>query len=117
MSQRANQVAEELRRIISMIFLRDLNEPLMSFVTITRIEVADDLRFGRVFYSIMGNEDQVAEAEKIFAKNRKTVKQLAIEKINLRYAMEIRFERDHSIEHSLKIDEILKKIKEKGDGK
>jgi len=113
MSQRSSQVSEELRKVISMILIQDLTEPSLGFVTITRVEVTDDLRFARVFYSVMGTEEQCAESERVILKNRKFIRKLAVEKINMRYAMEIRLERDHSIEHSIRIGEILKKIKKK----
>lgn len=113
MSQRSDQVAEELRKIISMIFLEDLNDARLGFVTITRIELTDDLRFAKIFYSVLGNEEQKLATEEAVNDNASFIKKLAIERINMRYAMEMRFERDKSIEHSFQIDQILKKIKEK----
>ena len=111
MSQRSNQVAEELRKIISMIFLEDLNDPRMGFMTVTRIELKDDLRFARVFYSVLGDEKQKASTEEALAANLRFIKHLAIERINMKFAPELRFELDPSIEQSFKIDSILKKIK------
>ncbi|MBI2095725.1 MAG: ribosome-binding factor A [Candidatus Omnitrophica bacterium] len=58
MSQRSDQVAEELRKIISLIFLEELHDPRMGFVTVTRIELTDDLRFARVFYSVLGESKE-----------------------------------------------------------
>ena len=112
MSQRSNQVAEELRKIISMILLEDLHDPRIGFVTITRIELTDDLRFAKVFYSIFGSEQQKKGTEEALAQNLKAIKHLAIQKINMRYATEMRFELDRSLDYGFKIDEILKKIKD-----
>ena len=111
MSQRSDQVAEELRKIISMIFLEDLDDSRMGFVTITRIELTDDLRYAKIFYSVLGSQEQKLSAEAAIEENTRFIKKLAIERINMRYAMEMKFERDKSIEHSFQIDEILKKIK------
>ena len=111
MSQRSNQVAEELRKIISMILLEDLNDPRMGFITVTRIDLTDDLRFAKIFYSVLGDEEQKKSTEEVLANNLNFIKKLAIERINMRYGMEIRFEMDPSIEQSFKIDSILKKIK------
>ncbi len=112
MSQRSNQVAEELRKIISMILIEDMSsDPRMGFVTITRIELTDDLRFARVFYSVLGSEEQKAETEKAILDNKAIIRRMAVERINMKYAMDLKFEPDKSIEHSFKIDTILKKIK------
>ena len=111
MSQRSNQVAEELRKIVSMILLEDLNDPRMGFITITRIELTDDLRFARIFYSVLGDNAQKEGTREALEENMSFIRRLAVEKINMKYAMDIKFEVDKSIEHSFHIDELLKKIK------
>ncbi len=113
MKQRAKQVAEELRKIISMILIEDLTDPKMGFVTITRIELTDDLRFARVYYSVLGAEEEKQSAAESFEENGRFIRKLAVQRVNLKFAPEIRFELDHSIEHGFKIDEVLKKIKKK----
>ena len=111
MSQRADQVGEELRKIISMILIQDLSDARLGFVTITRIAVTNDLRLARVYYSVLGDETQQKNSEKAIIENKGFIKRLAVERINMRYAMDIRFERDKSLDYSFQIDEILKKIK------
>lgn len=115
MKQRASQVAEELRKIISMILLENITDPDIGFVTITRIEMTDDLRFARVFYSVLGDAQQKKKTAQAIADNKSYIKRLAIQRINMRYAMDMRFELDESLEHGQKIDEILKKIKKKDE--
>lgn len=115
MSQRSNQVAEELRKIVSMILIEDLSDPRMGFVTITRIELTDDLRYARIFYSVLGDAEQKKATQEALEANMGFIKRLAIERINMKYAMGIKFELDSSIEHSFRIDEILKKIKKKNE--
>lgn len=112
MSQRSVQVAEELRKIISQILLEDLNDPGIGFVTITRVELTDDLRFARVFYSIFGSDEEKETTEKALFKSMRIIRKLAVERLNMRYAVDIRFEADESLDAGFRIDEILKKIKE-----
>ncbi len=111
MSQRSNQVAEELRKIVSMILLEDVNDPRMGFITITRIELTADLRFARIFYSVLGDEKQKLSTKEALDENMRFIKKLTVQRINMKYAMTIKFELDKSIEHSFHIDDILKKIK------
>ena len=112
MSQRANKVAEELRKIVSMILLDDLSDSRLGFVTVTHIRVTDDLRFAKVFYSVLGDEAKKKSTEEAIADNFSFIKKLAVERINMKYAMDLRFELDRSIEEGFHIDAILKKIKE-----
>lgn len=113
MSQRSDQVAEELRKIISMILIEDIHDPRMGFVTITSIELTEDLRFARVFYSVMGDDAVKASTREALSENKGLIKKLAVGRINMKYAMEIKFEPDKSIENSFRVDELLKKIKKK----
>lgn len=115
MSQRSEQVAEELRKIISMIFIDDLNDPRMGFITITRIDLTPDLRFARVHYSVLGDEAKRKETAQALSEHFGYIKKLAIERINMRYAMDLKFELDRSIEDSFRIEEILNKIKANED--
>jgi ribosome-binding factor A len=111
MSQRANQVAEELRKIVSMIFVEDMSgDPRIGFVTITRIEVTDDLRFARIYYSVLGDEEKQRSTEEALDENMGFIRHLAVERLNMKFAPDIRFEKDKSIEHSFRIDDILRRI-------
>ncbi len=113
MSQRSNQVSEELRKIISMILLEDITDPRFGFITITRIELTDDLRFARVFYSVLGTEAEQSATDEAIEENAAFIRHLAVERINMKYAMDIKFERDRSIDASFRVDDILKKLKKK----
>lgn len=110
MSQRSNQVGEELRKIISKIFLEELTDPRIGFVTITRVEVAEDLRFAKVFYSVLGEETQKKLTAEAIADQLGYIRKLAVVRINMKFAMDFRFEPDPSIEESFRLGEILKKI-------
>ncbi|MBI3253090.1 MAG: 30S ribosome-binding factor RbfA [Candidatus Omnitrophica bacterium] len=113
MSQRSDQVAEELRKIVSRVLLEDLHDPRIGFVTITRIEITGDLRHAKVFYSILGDANARDSTLEALEENRGLIKKLTIERLNMKYAPEIKFEEDKSIEHVFKIDEILRSIKKK----
>lgn len=112
MSQRADKVGEELRKIISRMLIEDLNDPGLGFVTITRIELTDDLRFAKVFYSVLGSPEQKKSTQEALQRHLPLIRRMVVERINMKYAMTIKFEADASIDHSFEIDSILKKIKE-----
>jgi len=114
MSQRSDQVAEELRKIVSMILLEDLTDPRLGFITITRIALTGDLRFARIFYSVLGEDAAKESTREALEEKLGFIRRLVVERINMKYGMEIKFEVDQSIEHSFHIDEVLKKIKQDG---
>jgi ribosome-binding factor A len=69
-----------------------------------------------VFYSVLGDEEQKTATEEALAENMKLIRRLAVQRINMKFAMEIKFELDKSIEHSFNVDKILKDLKKKEEG-
>ena len=117
MKQRANRVSQELKKIISQILLEELSDPRLGFITLTHIEVTDDLRFARVYYSVLGDEEQKQATAEALEEHLSFIRRLAVQQINMKFAMEIKFEVDKSIDQSFRIDSILKQIKkEKPEG-
>lgn len=92
--------------------LRDIKDPRIAgkMISVTRVETTGDLRYAKVWLSVMNLED-----EKEFKKGLKAAsgwlrKQIG-ESLNLRYTPELVFEIDHSIEYSAHINEILQELK------
>lgn len=94
-------VAEELA-----IALRDARDPriLDNFVSVTRAEVAPDLKVARVYYSALG--DSTAAGEGMRAAAPMLRRHLAMT-LNLRITPELLFYADGSIAHGARIAKIL----------
>ena len=97
-------VAEELA-----VCLRDARDPriLDNFVSITRAEVAPDLKVAKVYYSALG--DAKAAGEGLRAAQGMLRRHLAMT-LNLRITPELLFYADGSIEHGARIARILEEI-------
>ena len=97
-------VAEELA-----ICLRDARDPriLDNFVSITRCEVAPDLKVARVYYSALG--DAKAAGEGLRAAQGMLRRHLA-RTINLRQTPELLFYADGSMAHGARIARILEEL-------
>jgi ribosome-binding factor A len=74
--------------------------------------MSDDLRFARIFFSVLGKEEDYKKTKKALDSALGFIRKLASERINLRYAPEIIFKEDKSGEYSIRIQEILDEIKE-----
>jgi ribosome-binding factor A len=97
-------VAQELA-----VCLRDARDPRIidNFVSITRAEVAPDLKVARVYYSALG--DAKAAGEGLRAAQGMLRRHLAMT-LNLRITPELLFYADGSIEHGARIARILEEI-------
>ena len=104
-------VAKELA-----IALRDVREPKVqnNFVSITRAEVAPDLKYATVYFSCIGDFKEAHEGLKKCAGMLRH--HLAVT-LNLRITPELLFKKDGSMEHGARIAELLEEINsEKKDG-
>ena len=112
MGQRASRVAEELRKIITQILLEELSgDPRLGFLTVTKVQVTDDLRLGKVYYSVLGSDEQKQATAEALEEELGFIRRLVAQRLNMKFAIEVRFDPDRSIEHSFRIDSILKKLK------
>ncbi len=56
-SYRQARLAEFLRDEISTIIQRELRDPRVGFVSVTRVEMSPDLRHARVYVSVYGSPE------------------------------------------------------------
>ena len=99
-------VAQELA-----IALGEVREPkvINNFVSITRAEVAPDLKYASVYFSAMGDTD---EAKLGLEKCKGVLRHHLARTLNLRITPELHFVKDGSIEHGARISRLLEEIKE-----
>lgn len=110
MKNRARKVAEVFKEEVSRIVRDELRDPRIGFVTITAVELTDDLRYAKIYYSIMGLEKEKEETAKALESGLGFIRRLIGSSIKLRYLPEIKFILDDTAEYSINIQKILDKI-------
>ena len=97
-------VAQELA-----IALGEVREPkvINNFVSITRAEVAPDLKYASIYFSCIGDSKEAIEGLK---KCTGMLRHHLAVKLNLRITPELAFIKDGSIEHGAKIARLLEEI-------
>ena len=53
---RPDRLGDQIRAEISEIVAREVHDPRIGFITITRVQVTSDLQIARVFYTTMANQ-------------------------------------------------------------
>ena len=98
-------VAKELA-----IAIGNVREPKVidNFVSITRAEVAPDLKYATVYFSCIGDFKEAAEGLK---KCMGMLRHHLAHTLNLRITPELSFVKDGSMEHGARIAELLEQIK------
>lgn len=113
---RPERVQEALRQEISRITLGEIKDPRIGFLTITKVELTKDLRYAKVYFSVLGGAKEKALALKGLNSAKGYIKGMVADRVKLRLVPEISFRIDESIEHTKEIYDLFEKIKEKKKG-
>jgi ribosome-binding factor A len=117
MQQRSDRVASLLIKEVSQVIREDIQDSNIGFVTFLRADVAKDLRNAKIYYSVLGSDDDKLKTDLAIQKSAKEIKRLVNDRIQLRYAIDIRFVREDGLDNAFRVDEILNTIrKERGAG-
>ena len=96
---------------ISMIIMEEIKDEDIKFVTITGVEVTNDLSFAKVYYTILDDKKKEKTQDALNKASSFIRKKLA-ERIEIRHTPELKFIYDSSEEYRTHIDKIIEKIHE-----
>ncbi len=107
---RSDRVADLIRREVADIIIRGDLDRDIGFVTITRVEVSRDLQNAKIYISVLGDKDvREREFEKLL-EEKKRIRYLLAQRLNLRHTPIIKLFRDDSLDNSIRVQQILKNI-------
>ena len=110
--KRPERIAEQIKEEVSQIVLGGMQDQRIGFVTVTDAEVSPDLRYARIYVSILGSAKQVAESMAALNAATGFIRRQLGRGLRLRYIPNLHFVHDETIETAARIEEILK---EEGD--
>ena len=101
MSRRTERVAEAIRRLSSEILHGQLRDPrILGFVTITKVDLTADLRFARIYYSVLGDEKKKKNVGHGLKSAKNFIRKQIAHELKLRYAPDIVFTVDTKMEQA-----------------
>ncbi len=104
---RGNRINEELKREISDILQNEIKDPGLGMVSIVLCDVSRDLSVAKVYYSVLGNEAAVESSKEAIKRGTGFIRREVSRRLSLRHTPELVFIYDDSIEHGIKIAQII----------
>lgn len=111
-SHRPERLAELLRELIAGSLAERVRDPRIGFVTVTGVEVTPDLGHARVRVSVMGTVEERARTLEGLESATGFLRARVAGELHLRTSPELHFELDRGLEHALRIDQVLRDLKE-----
>jgi len=107
-SNRMVSVGRQIQAEIADIIRSEIDDPLIGFVTITDVEMSPDLKHARVYYSVLGDEEQKEASGRGLRRAGSFIRGLIGERMELRYTPTLRFVHDETPERAQRIEELLR---------
>ena len=112
-NNRMERIKEEYRRELAAIF-REIKDPrLSSMVSVMAVEITKDLKYAKVYVSVMGTAEEKDNSMKALKSSVGFIKREIGARLNLRGVPHPTFVLDNSIDYGAHINEMIKKINEK----
>jgi ribosome-binding factor A len=107
---RTGRVGEQIKKELSLLIQSELKDPRIGFVTVTGVEVTNDLSQAKVYLSVLGDEEQKQASLKGLDKANGFLRSELGKRIRLRHVPELIFKIDESIAYGSRIEKLLSDI-------
>jgi ribosome-binding factor A len=116
---RVSRLNSLLKEVISEVIHRDIhhNPYLNEFITITRVEITADLKYAKVFVSILGEADYKLKALQALSESARQIARMASKKVVMRLFPQLTFEIDTGLEKQFRIEALLLQISDEQKGR
>lgn len=105
---RTIRISEEIKKELSNLIQNELKDPRLSkLVSVLHVNVTKDLRYAKVFISVMGSDEEKRSTLEGLKNASGFIRREIGHRIQLRYTPEIHFELDNSIEHGAYITKLI----------
>lgn len=109
------RIAEEIKREVSAIVAKEVKDPRLGMISITDVEVSRDLSIAKVFFSMLGSEEERTKTLEGLNRAKGFVRSELAKRLQLRHTPEVNFLFDNSLEQGAKMDALLKSLRNDSD--
>jgi len=107
-----------LKEVLSEVIHSDVRNPhVAQFVSVTSVDITNDLQHAKVYISVIGTPKEKEETIKALQSAAGFIAIQSSKKVVMRYFPALTFKLDTSVEQQIRIDELLHKIKKEQDAR
>jgi ribosome-binding factor A len=110
-TRRTKQVGELLREELTDIIRREVKDPRVGFMSITRVDVTPDLRTAQVYVSVLGTDEERQKTQEALHSAAKYIRFHLKPRLRMRQIPELDFRDDRSMEYAQQISDHMAEIR------
>ncbi len=107
---RPDRLGDQMRAELSDVLVREVHDPGIGFITLTRVHVTPDLLLARVYYTTMGDAAARKQTERALGRALPFLRRQIAGRLRLRRVPELEFRFDESIGHQDRVEKIIQEI-------
>lgn len=108
MKTRLIRINDEIARVAAEVIRSELSDPRIgTIVSVLKAETTNDLKHSKLFVSILGDKEQQEKTMEGLDKANRFIRKRIADIINLRQTPEIKFVFDDSIEHGMRMQQLI----------
>jgi ribosome-binding factor A len=107
---RPERVADLIRSELGTLLTRDVRDPGIGFITVTRVHLSPDLQLARVFYTALGDEKARTRTARAIDRAAPFLRRQIGSRLRLRRVPELVFVYDQSVAGQDRIEQLLNEI-------
>ncbi len=112
MTRRTERVGHVIQRELSDYILREISDPKLGFITLSRVEVSTDLGLAKIFVTVLGPESDKQNSLEILNRYAPRMRSRLSKAMATRTVPKIIFVEDKNLEHGFRINELLKEVRD-----
>jgi len=111
--RRPERLAEQIKEEVSLIIAGEVEDPRVGFVTVTDAKLTPDLRYAKIYVSVLGTEAEVKESLAALKHAAGFIRTQLGAMLRMRRTPELHFVYDETTETAARIEELLSEEVEK----
>jgi ribosome-binding factor A len=107
---RPERVAERIREEMTLLLQRDIQDPILVGITVTRVEISGDIRHAKVYVSARDDADESREMLAELQHAAGYFRRRLAQNLDLRFAPDVKFFLDYSIARGERFLQLLDQV-------
>ena len=107
---RPDRVADQIRGELATLLAREVHDPGIGFVTLTRVQVSPDIQLARVFYTVLGDDKARRDSARALDRAAAFLRRQIGARLRLKRVPELKFQYDEAIAGQDRIEQLLNEI-------
>jgi ribosome-binding factor A len=105
---RSRRIGEQIQRQLSELIRREVKDPRLGPITLTDVQVASDLAYAKVFYSVLGGTRNPELTQEILNSAAGLLRGRLGRSLGLRHSPELRFVADALVEEGARLSALIR---------